>query len=61
MAQRWKPVIWAMRRLDSFGEIIPGAVVNVWTGRKSGGNDLVGVYTRVSGCDPVATLAVEVN
>ena len=35
------------------------AVVNVWTGMKPVGNDPVGVYTRVTGCDPTATLAVE--
>ena len=38
---------------------VTGAVVNVWTGRKPTGNDPVGVYTRVTGCDPVASLAVE--
>lgn len=38
---------------------VTGAVVEVWTGRKSGGSDPVGVYTRVSGCDPAATLSVE--
>jgi len=37
---------------------VTGAVVNVWTGGKSGGTDPVGTYTRVSGCDPVATLAI---
>ena len=36
------------------------AVVNVWTGSKPSGNDPIGQYTRVSGCDPVAVLAVEV-
>jgi len=35
------------------------AVVNVWTGIKPAGNDPVGQYTRRSGCDPTATLAVE--
>jgi hypothetical protein len=35
------------------------AVVDVWTGVKVGGTDPVGIYTRVSGCDPVATLRVE--
>ena len=34
-------------------------VREVWTGVKVGGNDLVGTYTRQSGCDPLATLAVE--
>jgi len=37
---------------------VTGAVVNVWTGQKSGGNDPVGVYTRITGCDPLATLTV---
>ena len=35
------------------------AVVNVWTGIKAGGNDPTGAYTRVSGCDPLATLSIE--
>ena len=38
---------------------VTGAVVNVWTGTKSGGNDPTGTYTRVSGCDYSATLTVE--
>ena len=37
---------------------VTGAVVNVWTGSKSGGSDPVGTYTRVSGCDPTGTLGV---
>jgi len=36
------------------------AVVNVWTGIKQGGNDPSGSYVRLSGCDPLATLSVEV-
>jgi len=35
------------------------AVVNVWTGIKQGGNDPTGPYTRLTGCDPIATLTVE--
>lgn len=35
------------------------AVVDVWTGIKAGGNDPVGIYTRITGCDPTATLAIE--
>ena len=35
------------------------AVVNVWTGFKQAGNDPTGTYTRISGCDPLATLTVE--
>ena len=48
----WKLVIEATM-------FVTGATVNVWTGRKSGGNDPVGPYTRESGCDPTATLTVE--
>ena len=39
---------------------VTNAVVNVWTGTKSGGNDPIGIYTRESGCDPLASLTVEV-
>ena len=35
------------------------AVVNVWTGVKQGGDDPTGTYTRVDGCDPLATLMIE--
>jgi len=35
------------------------ATVVVWSGVKSGGNDPVGTYTRVAGCDPTATFTVE--
>jgi len=31
----------------------------VWDGRKAGGNDPTGTYTRVAGCDPLASLTVE--
>jgi len=34
------------------------AVVNVWTGIKSIGNDPIGQYTRQSGCDPALMLTV---
>jgi len=37
------------------------ATLNVWSGTKHGGNDPVGVYTRISGCDPAAVLTIEVN
>jgi hypothetical protein len=50
-ANEWRLVIEATL-------FVTGAVVNVWTGSKSGGADPVGTYTRISGCDPVATLAV---
>jgi len=38
---------------------VTGAVVNVWTGKKSGGNDPVGEYTRIAGCDPLGSVVVE--
>ena len=38
---------------------VTGAVVNVWTGTKPLSPDPTGIYTRVSGCDPTATLTVE--
>jgi len=37
--------------------LVPG--FNVWTGIKQGGNDPTGTYTRVTGCDPLATMTVE--
>ena len=37
---------------------VTNAVVNVWTGAKAGGNDPAGIYTRASGCDPLASLTV---
>ena len=40
-------------------QFVTHAVIDVWTGAKHGGNDPVGIYTRVSGCDPVATLTME--
>jgi len=50
-ANEWKLVIEATM-------FVTGAVVNVWTGSKSGGSNPVGAYTRMSGCDPAATLTV---
>ncbi len=38
---------------------VTNAVVNVWTGVKSGGTDPVGIYLRESGCDPLTSLTVE--
>ena len=49
----WKLVIEATM-------FVTDAVVNVWTGIKQGGNDPTGSYVRLSGCDPLATLSVEV-
>jgi len=51
-AGNWKLVIEATM-------FVTYAVVNVWTGTKTGGNDPVGVYTRIAGCDPTATFTVE--
>jgi len=33
--------------------------VEVWTGVKPGGDDPTGLFTRVSGCDPLASLMIE--
>ncbi|MCG3150597.1 MAG: hypothetical protein PCFJNLEI_04085 [Verrucomicrobiae bacterium] len=51
-AGRWKLVIEATL-------FVTGAVVNVWTGTKAGGNDPVGEYRRIAGCDPLAAVSVE--
>ena len=51
-ASQWKLVIEATM-------FVTYAVVNVWTGIKHGGTDPTGVYTRITGCDPVAALAIE--
>ncbi len=37
------------------------AVVEVWTGVKEGGDDPAGIYTRISGLDPLAQLTIEVG
>ena len=50
---RWELVIEATM-------FVTYAVVNVWTGIKQGGNDPTGSYVRLSGCDPLPTLSVEV-
>ena len=47
----WKLVIEATMFLTY-------VVVDVWTGVKAGGADPCGTYTRISGCDPLATLTV---
>ena len=49
---QWKLVIDATAHVTA-------AVVNVWTGIKAGGNDPAGVYTRIAGCDPLASLTIE--
>lgn len=48
----WKLVIEATM-------YVTGAVVPVWVGEKSVGNDPIGAYARTGGCDPTATLTVE--
>ncbi|MCX6900134.1 MAG: hypothetical protein NT105_15735 [Verrucomicrobia bacterium] len=53
-AGHWKLVIEATM-------FVTGAVVDVWTGVKTGGENPAGVYNRVSGCDPLATLTVEAS
>jgi hypothetical protein len=50
-AGEWRLVIEAT-------QFVTNAVVNVWTGAKAGGGDPAGVYQRVSGCDPLASLTV---
>ena len=51
-AGQWKLVIEATM-------FVTLAVVEVWTGVKHGGTDPVGVYARISGCDPLASLTIE--
>ncbi len=51
-AGNWKLVIEATM-------FVTGAVVNVWTGQKPGGNDPVGEYTKLAGCDPLPSLSIE--
>ena len=48
----WKLVIQATM-------FVTYAVVDVWIGTKSGGNDPSGTYTRLTGCDPTGTLTIE--
>ena len=52
IAGHWKLVIEATM-------FVTYAVVDVWTGIKPAGNDPAGTYTRITGCDPIATLTVE--
>ncbi|MCG3149258.1 MAG: hypothetical protein PCFJNLEI_02718 [Verrucomicrobiae bacterium] len=47
----WKLVIEAT-------QFVTGTVVPVWVGVKAGGNDPVGDYTRVAGCDPLPVLSL---
>ena len=48
---------WALRIEAT--QYVTHAVIPVWVGVKAGGNDPTGVYTRISGCDPTATLTIE--
>ena len=52
VAGDWKLVVEATM-------FVTGSVVPVWIGQKSVGNDPVGQYTRIDGCDPAPTLTVE--
>lgn len=52
LAQHWKLVIQATL-------FVTHAVIDVWTGTKTGGNDLAGVYSRISGHDPLVALTLE--
>ena len=42
-------------------QYVTAAVVEVWRGSKPAGNDPTGEYTRIAGCDPTLTLAVEAH
>ena len=55
----WDKVTGDWRLVIEATMFVTYAVVDVWTGIKHGGNDPSGAYTRVSGCDPLATLAIE--
>jgi len=50
-AGQWKLVIEAT-------QFVTRAVVEVWTGVKAGGPAPTGVFTRVSGCDPLPAVTV---
>ena len=58
---------WVHLANDNFSQMLTGAaprlyhgaVVPVWIGQKPAGNDPVGAYTRIDGCDPTAILTVE--
>lgn len=51
VAGQWKLVIEAT-------QFVTLAVVEVWTGVKAGGADPAGVFTRLSGCDPLPSLTI---
>ena len=60
----WDSVVGCWKLAIEATMFVTYAVVNVWTGFKAAsgaptGNDPVGQYTRLTGCDPTATLAVE--
>jgi hypothetical protein len=52
VANHWQLVIQAT-------QFVTHAVMDVWTGVKSGGPDPTGLYTRLSGLDPLANLTIE--
>ena len=49
---QWKLLIQAT-------DYVTAEVRDVWHGVKAGGHDPTGVYTRIAGCDPAATLSVD--
>ena len=57
----WDVVTGDWRLVIEATMFVTGAVVNVWTGVKVGGNDPTGAYGRVAGCDPVASLSIEMG
>ncbi len=50
--QTWRLVIEAT-------QFVTHAVIEVWAGSKQSGPTPAGLYTRLSGCDPAATLTIE--
>lgn len=48
----WRLVIQATK-------FVTFEVLDVWSGTKTGGNDPTGIYTRISGLDPLASLTIE--
>ena len=55
----WDSVVGCWKLVIEATMFVTYTVVNVWTGFKQAGNDPVGQYTRLTGCDPIAMLTVE--
>ena len=55
----WDTVVGCWKLVIEATMFVTYAVMNVWTGFKQAGNDPVGQYTRLTGCDPIAMLTVE--